>query len=425
MVASTLAIAVVLGFGIWNLKHRPPQPPVLPLTMVDPALASVIETSRAAVVAAPKSGAAWGKLGQAFHAAEFMNEARICYSNAAAAEKDNYRWPYLLALLELQDQPDDAIRDLSRAAALAGAMTDGPRFQLARALIERGETEQAAPVLRTLLATDPNHAAAHVELARVYLARDALREATQELQPALTNKFTMRAALLLAAQIAQRNAQPDTAAQLSRRAASLPRMFDWPDPALREVQSLRTDRVKLADQANALLQQQRVAEANAALGKLLNAFPDDAEGLLLLGRLRYVERRCPEAEAVLRRHLAVQPASLNGLIQLGLSLLCQEQWTNAITVLEQAVALKPDFAQAHNNLGLARSKSGDFAGAIRAYREALRCSPGDVNAHIALAEELANVGEIEEAKVHINRAAEINPKDPRIQTAREQLGLKL
>ena len=140
--------------------------------------------------------------------------------------------------------------------------------------------------------------------------------------------------MLLAAQIAQRNGQPDTAAQLSRRAASLPRPFDWPDPVLREVQSLRIDRARLADQANVLLQQQRLKEAELAVTRLLNAFPDDSEGLLLLGRLRYQERRCPEAEAAFRRQLSIHPNSLNGLIQLGLALLCQQKWTNAIATLE-------------------------------------------------------------------------------------------
>jgi tetratricopeptide (TPR) repeat protein len=372
---------------------------------------------------APGSASAWGKLGQAFHAAEFSREARLCYSNAAVLDANDYRWPYLFGLLELGDDAGTAIEHLSRAMELAGPRAEGPRFQLARALIERGQTDRAVSHLQALLTVNPGHAAAHVELARVYLAKNSLREATTELQPALTNSFTMRAALLLAAQIAQRNGQSDTAAQVSRQAASLPRPFDWPDPVLREVQSLRTDRGRLADRANAALQQQRTEEAEAALRMLLLTFPDDPEGLLLLGRLRFQQRRCSEAETALRRHLALQPNSLNGTIQLGLALMCQEKWTNAVEVLELAVKLKPDFAQAYNNLAVACSHSGDVPGAIRAWREALRCNPGDINAHIGLAEELANAGGVEEAKEHIRRAAGINPSDPRIRTAREQLGL--
>ena len=381
----------------------------------------MIETSRTAVLRAPKSAAAWGHLGETLHAAEFTSDAQLCYSNALARDKNDFRWPYLLGLLELQDQPDAAIAHLQYATDLAAGKMDAPRFQLARALVERGRYEEAAPHLQTLVAANPGHAAARVELARVYLARGALKEATQELQPALTNNYTQRAALLIAAQVAQRNGQADIATQLSRRAASLPRPFDWPDPVLRDIQNSRLDKARLVDQANALLQKQRTPEAEVAVGRLLNLFPDDAEGQLLLGRLRYMQKRCPEAEAAYRRHLAIQSNSLNGLIQLGLSLLCQQQWTNAAGVLEQAIALKPDFAQAHNNLALARSRAGDAAGAIRAYRDALRCNPGDLNVHLALAEELANDGKLEEAKEHVTRAAMLNPNDPRVQKARQQL----
>ena len=420
-----LVFGVCLGFGVWKWKRsQPPTPPLVSLASIDPSLRGIIETARAEVVRAPKSVAAWGKLGQALHAAEFTSEARLCYSNAMTQDPTDFRWPYLIGLLELHDQPDAAILHLQHAMELAAGKSEAPRFQLARALVERGRYAEAEPHLKLLIAANPRHAAAHLELGRVYLSRNALREATSEIQPALNDSDTMRPALLLAAQIAQRNGQPDTATQLSRRAASLPRPFDWPDPILREVQSLRIDRARLADQANALLQQRRNPEAEMALTKLLNAFPDDAEGLLLLGRLRYQEQRCPEAEAALRRHLAVQTNSLNGLIQLSLSLLCQQQWTNAIGVLEQTIAVKPDFAQAHANLGLAFSRLGRSAEAIRAYRDALRCNPGDANTHFSLAEELANAGQIEEAKEQINRAAAINPNDSRLRKAREQLGLQ-
>jgi tetratricopeptide (TPR) repeat protein len=376
------------------------------------------------VVKASKSGLAWGRLGEAFHAAEFTLEAKLCYSNAAGRDPKDFRWPYLLGTLEQQGEPTLSIQHLTRATELAAGRVDSPRYQLARTLVEQGQFDQAEPHLKLLLAANPYHAAASLELTRVQLARGALRDATRTLQPVLTNSYTMRAGYLLGSQIAQRNNQADVAAQLSRRAAALPRTFDWPDPVLREVQSLRKDRAYLADQVNGYLQQFMLPETEAALNKLLTAFPDDPEGLLLLGRLRYVQKRCPEAEVAYRKHLAQQPDSLNGLIQLGLTLMCQERWSNAVSVLEQAVVLKPDFAQAHNNLGTARSKAGDATGAIRAFRDALRCSPGDINTHMSLAEELANENQIEEAKQHVLSAAALNPNDTRVLRAREQLGIK-
>ncbi len=420
-----LLVGICLGFGFWVLKFRAhPAPPVVALALVDPTLRSLIETSRVAVLRAPASGPAWGRLGETLQAAEFFPEARLCYSNAAARDVRNFRWPYLGGILEQVGDPALAVRLLTRATELADGRAESPRFQLARTLVEQGQFDQAEPHLQTLLARNPGHAAARVELARVHLARGAFKEATLALQPAFTNQYTVRSSLLLAAQIAQRNGQPDTAAQLARNAAGMPRAFDWPDPVLRDVQALRTDRARLAEQANRHLQQKQFREAEAVVRKMLDAIPEDPEGLLLLGRLNYLERRCPEAEAAYRRLLRAQPDSLNALVQLGLALMCQQQWTNAAAVLERALVLKPDFAQAHANLGLARSQSGDTAGAIRAFRDALRHSPGDLTAHLNLAEELANAGRLEEAEEHVAHAAALNPKDPRVIQARTQLGVK-
>ncbi|HMJ92268.1 MAG TPA: tetratricopeptide repeat protein, partial [Candidatus Acidoferrum sp.] len=312
---------------------------------------------------------------------------------------------------------------LTRATELA-TDSGAPRFALARALVERGRFDEARPHLDLLLAVNPDHAGAHLELARIHAARNQFKEATHALQLPLANQITRRQAMLLAAQVAQRNSQPDTATQLSRSALALPRGVDWPDPFLKEVQALRTDRARLADAANALMQQQRFAEAEAALTQLMETVPDDAEGLLLLGRLRYLQKNCVAAEAFYRRHLGLQSGSLNGLVQLGIALMCQERWTNAAQVLEQAIALKPDFGSAHHNLGVCRSRTGNSAGAIRAFQDALRCTPGDVNTLFALAEELANANQVPQAIECVKRAEALAPNDPRLATARKQLGVE-
>lgn len=418
-----LTVHLALAGLITGCSRAAPEPPQVALESLDRALASLIQTSRQAVLAAPESAAAWGKLGQAFHAVEFLDPARVCYRRAVELDERSPRWVHLLGLVRLQDESPEALRDLARAAELAGSQFDAPRLRLAQALIERGRFEEAASSLAVILGRDPSHPAARLELARIRTARNDLPGAAEALEPCLTNAFTARPALLLLSQIRQRQGDAETAGALARRATAMPRPFDWPDPFLREVQRLRMDRRELADQINGLLMEKRLAEAESALSQFLSTAPDDSEAWLLQGRLRLQQRRCVEAEQAVRRHLAAQSNSLNGLMQLALAQLCQQHWADAAATLRQAVTLKPDFAQAHFNLGLALARLGDSQAAIVSFRDALRCSPGDANTHVALAEELLRAGHNTEASQHLQRALELDSQNPRARRLQDRLRL--
>lgn len=402
-------------------KDQDREPPVIDGANLDPAMARLVAEARAAVLADRRAAAGWGRLGQVLHTLEFTAEARVCYERAAALAPDVPRWAHLLGLLRLQDDPDAGLVLLRRAAALAKGQPDASEVRLAQALVERGQWEEAGPVLDALQGRRPDHPVAALERARISLARQQLPQAEASLAVALTNAFTRRAALLLQGQVRQRQGDGAVAARLTAEAGALPRPLDWPDPYLREVQALRVDRSQAADQINGLLVQGRLAEAATRLDRLLAAAPNEAEGLLLLGRLRYLEKRCREAEEALRRHLDVQEQSVNGWMQLSLALLCQERWADGATALRRVLALKPEFAPAHANLGYALARGGDSAGAILAYREVLRLSPGNAEAHFALAEELGLSGRTEEALTHLERAAALSPGDPRLVRLRERL----
>ena len=193
--------------------------PVVETSSLDAALAQTIQSSRQAVESSPQSADAWGKLGQAFEAAEFYAEARICYKRASELDPQSGRWLHLLAILQLQDQPDAAFPNLARAAELLPATNDAPRLRLAQALVERGRFSEATPHLDKLLAVNPGHAAARVEMARVKLAAGDPTNAVRLLSSAMTNVFTARAAYLLMSQATQRLGDTNTASMLARRAA--------------------------------------------------------------------------------------------------------------------------------------------------------------------------------------------------------------
>lgn len=396
-----------------------PGPPQVALENLDRPQVQLIEEARKKVLEAPGSAQAWGQLGQTLHAVEYYTPAQECYARAVQLDPKSPRWPYLLGLLQLQDQTEVGLTNLGRAVVLVDLDPDAPRLRLAQALVERGRLDEARPHLDKLLQARPDHPAARLEWARVQLAGQALESAAHTLAPCLTNAFTSRPAMLLLSQIQQRLGQLDSASNLARQAATMPRPFDWPDPYLREVFQWRVDRQKLQDLINQMLMGRRLDQAQQALDKLFAMFPGDAEGLLLLGRLRYQQRQCSEAETAFRQHLAALPQSLNGLTQLALALMCQERWADAAGVWRQAITLKSDFAQAHYNLGLALARSGNAAGAMASYGDALRSNPGDADAHVGLAELLFEAGRADEAQVRLTRALELNPSHAKAQKLRQ------
>ena len=418
--STKLLFAAVCAFALIGCSRAPSADPPRPdLASLDPTTARAIQSAHETVIRSPQSAEAWGRLGQHLNAVEFHDEASLCYQRAAELDPKSAKWLHLLALLQLQDDPDSAINNLMRASALG--TNDASRLRLARALAERARYSEATNHLHALLSANPSHPAARLELARAYLANNQTNSIPDLLSPSVTNHFTARPALLLLSQVHARAGETAAAAALAERAARMPRSFDWPDPFLREVQALRPKRLQLADQAGALLAQGRLAEAEKVIAELLADFPNDAEAFLLSGRLLLQQERFAEAEEHLRRHVQLNENSLNGHFQLGLVFLRQQRWEQAAAALEHALALKPDFAQAHANLALARSRMGDSRRAAESYRQALRYRPGDARTHLALAEELARLGDSKEAFEHATRALEIDPKLERAKILRDQL----
>ena len=57
----------------------------------------MVEKKRQAVLAAPRSGTAWGELAMAFDAHDTSAEAVACYRRAMELDPTDARWPFLLA----------------------------------------------------------------------------------------------------------------------------------------------------------------------------------------------------------------------------------------------------------------------------------------------------------------------------------------
>src|SRR4051794_28203836 len=96
--ASVLAASAGIGYYVWVERGAvgPPPPPV-PAELTDPPARKLVEGKRQAVLAAPRSGTAWGELGMAFNAHDALAAATACYRRAMDLDPKDARWPFLLA----------------------------------------------------------------------------------------------------------------------------------------------------------------------------------------------------------------------------------------------------------------------------------------------------------------------------------------
>ena len=130
--------------------------------------------------------------------------------------------------------------------------------------------------------------------------------------------------------------------------------------------------------ANALVAQQRFAEAIEQYAEVLKSDPDD-------------------------------PTIHN---YLGGALIATGRPTEALAHLRDAVRLDPDYFEASYNLGLLLGGQRQFDDAIPCFRRAVELRPNSVAALFSLAQTLLLQGNVEEAVVHFEAAVKTDPNDP-------------
>ena len=408
--AASALVAIVVCM---ILLPRAPQLPVVPTAGLDPSVAKLIEKTLEDLRAAPRSGAAWGKLGSVLMHYEFVEEAGSAFDEAERISPAEVRWPYLHALLLLTRDGPTAIAKLQRAVALCPDNPDTPRLRLAEFLAERGRGEEAESHFQTLLRRSPNHPLALLGLARLRQVQGRSFESTNYLNACLDNPHAAKGACVLLAAAQQALGNGSAAETSARRSASLPADTPWPDPFWQEAAVYRVGRKAMLEDASALLDQQRFAEAMQVLEKAARDYPEDDEAWYLMGWALNQSQRGAEAERALREHLKRSPQSPKGHAQLAVALLGQQRITDAIDVLTAAVKLKPTWRELHSNLGYACVQLGRHDEAIRHFRNALGCDPNYVASYTALADLLSRRGETTEARQLLQQAIDLNPSDPR------------
>jgi tetratricopeptide (TPR) repeat protein len=317
--------------------------------------------------------AAYGTLGQLYHAYELLDAAESCYLNASYLSPQNFRWVHLLA---------DVARlegDLEEAAARYEAAWSLQPYDFA-ALVRLGETctelgrvEDAEAAFRTALALNPGSASAMAGLGQLALGGREFAEAVAYFEAAL-------------------EAAPE-ANKLHYSLAMAYRGLGDMEAARRHLEQRGTVGVRppdpVVDQLQLLTEGERVH--------------------LVRGRLAFASGRYKEAADEFATAAAADPESARALVNLGTALGQLGDLDSAIEKYEQALAVDSDQLTAHFNLGSTLVEQDRPTEAMAHLEVVLQATPYDAEAHLLMARALVATGDDWASLEHFKRAAELDP----------------
>tara|TARA_B100001093_G_scaffold491445_1_gene531495 strand:- start:497 stop:2950 length:2454 start_codon:yes stop_codon:yes gene_type:complete len=180
-----------------------------------------------------------------------------------------------------------------------------------------------------------------------------------------------------------------------------------------EKATIQLDNAKRLDPNNALvgwnevrllLKNNLVAEAMVIARNTNKRFPDDVEGMGVLGSCLRANNEIEESLIYLNKAIELNPNYAEALINRGLIKLTRRDTANALADLEKAHRLKPHYAEAHNSAGVIFKDQGKLEEALEAFNKVLALKPGYAGAYYNLGNVLKAQGKLEESIEAYNKA---------------------
>jgi tetratricopeptide (TPR) repeat protein len=439
-----LLIAVAgIGYYLWA-GRRGAEPPPVPAELTDPPARRIVEDKRRAVLAAPRSGSAWGELGMAFAAQDIPTEAKVCYRRAIDLDPNDARWPFLLALELNQPGPggdkEEAVRLYRQSADCPTASRDQwatALLTLADLLTELSRGDEAAPLYQQVFSADPSNPWAAYRMGMLLAEGDETEKAAPILLGLARNPFAQKKSAIAMAQLSRQVGKAKDADGFDYAASLLPPDYHWPNPFAAEVAALWRGRRMLmqryVEQKSAHEDKATVQTATA----LADQYPSVETQLLLLQALVNAgdyPAALAVADDILRdengRKL-VTAHSFLGLARLGLADRAEAEGrkadadrllAQAAEALGESVRLKSDYAPGYFYQSKALLRLGRLPEAEAAARAGVGCRPEEYEGYLALADVLAAAGRKDDAVAVAEQAVKLaHPDDPRPKRALEEL----
>jgi Flp pilus assembly protein TadD len=152
------------------------------------------------------------------------------------------------------------------------------------------------------------------------------------------------------------------------------------------------------------------SQAEQLYQSILEAEPNHAEALHLLGVLAFQRGQFDLAVMRIQRALALNPQAVVYHCNLGLAYQTLGRFEEAVASFRRALQIRSDLPEAHNNLGALLFQRGKVDEAAAHYQEALRLRPAYAEAHNNMGNALQQQGKPREAIACHCEAVRLNPQ---------------
>ena len=457
----TGALAIALAAVTWLLApvllpaNLPADFPKLPdLRAVSPAARAVIQDADREARRRPASAEAVGKLGMAYHANLFLDQAAGAYRIAARLAPDDYHWVYCQAFLQEEignepeqvkflqqtvrlkpdhvpallrladgefkrDRLDEAAHHYERAASAPdGRSSLQATFGLGRVAARRQQWNQVIERVAPLARTYPSLQPPYELLQEAYTAlgqTDKAAEARQSLSlskskivpPApdpLNDELIVLSynstRLLKQAGLLSRFGYPDQAVQLARRAAEA-------NPKDPDIQNFMA-RTLLTAYPN---KPEAIDEALTHIGQCLRLKPDDPLPLWGFANVFFETPKPPAAVERLADLLRPFAGRSDAHFFLGMIAEARGQNAEALAQYEAALKHNPSNAAILVKLGLVRDREGKFDEAIAYFQKAIQLEPANTVARFNLGVALLQQGKDSQGLKELGEVLRLKPND--------------
>lgn len=335
---------------------------------------------------------------------------------------------YLGRIALLESRPAEAVKWLEPIALNTPPVFDAAA-QLGKAYLDAGQTEKAKSITERSLRNAEWDGALHYRLGRIYQQMGKAKEAQEEFAESVRLKTADRESVELLVQCSQKLAEGETAEAMRIRQELIDNPSIDPDALVAlgltftgaglQTESVtpfqvaaRRDPAFFQAQYNAglaLLKLGRAGEATPYLEEARRLSPDLADSNSALALAYVLQTRYSDAVTPLEKWCALQPRNPSALNLLGMAYLRTHAATRAIPVLRSAVRLAHGDPKPYFLLIEALNAGEQQAAALVVADEALKLFPAIPEANLAKAQQLARLGQYNDAGPLFARAAELAP----------------